>query len=270
MNQQYITNLSAELIMRYYDNDYMPFLEHMDDEALWYGPAEGQFLQGREKMIRVWSRDEHNLRFTMGNLKTRHISAHPSSCCVTLVYTVVTHYPDGHDVSLMQRMLLTWCERTVTGSGGEKQKEPRILVCHICNPHLKHDDDIIYPIRSHRIFPGQGAPALRGERLHFHGRDYADYFFLSDSIIWIETAASGKHSILHTSKTSMEVMSPVSKLEKQYAPLFLRCHQSFLVNPHYIRAIRRFKVELTNGEELPIPEKKYTAFRNEVLKVLKH
>ena len=54
MNQQQIADRSAELIMRYYDNDYMPFLESMDDDALWYGPAEGQFLRGRETMIRVW------------------------------------------------------------------------------------------------------------------------------------------------------------------------------------------------------------------------
>ena len=42
MNQHHIANLSAELIMKYYDNDYMPFLNAMDDDALWYGPAEGQ------------------------------------------------------------------------------------------------------------------------------------------------------------------------------------------------------------------------------------
>lgn len=61
MNQQMIADLSAELIMKYYDNDYMPFLEAMDD-ALWYGPAEGQFLRGREKMIEVWKAEEHSLR----------------------------------------------------------------------------------------------------------------------------------------------------------------------------------------------------------------
>ena len=34
MNLKEMSELSAELIIKYYDNDYMPFLEHMDDDAL--------------------------------------------------------------------------------------------------------------------------------------------------------------------------------------------------------------------------------------------
>ena len=97
MKQQEIADLSAELIIKYYENDYMPFLESFDDDSLWYGPAEGQFLRGREAMIRAWQAEEHSLRFTMGNLKVVHISGNNATCSVMLTYTVVTHYPDGHD-----------------------------------------------------------------------------------------------------------------------------------------------------------------------------
>ena len=159
----------------------------MDDDALWYGPAEGQFLQGRETMIATWQAEDHPLRFTMGNLKVRHASAHPSFCDVMLTYTVVTHYPDGHDLSVFQRMLLCWCERKVTDGNGET-----------------------------------------------------------------------------------EVMATVASLEKRYAHLFLRCHQSYLVNPHFLRNIRRFQVTLTDGTTLPIPEKKYTAFKSAVMRALNH
>lgn len=269
MNQQMITDLSAELIMRYYENDYLPFLLHFDDEALWYGPAEGQFLQGREKMIEVWQREEHTLRFTMGNLKTRHITSHPSFCEVMLTYTIVTHYPDGHDLSLFQRLLLTWCERTVADENGGRHKEPRILVCHISNPHMKHDEDVIYPVRSKQFMADNKQPMLRGERIHFHGLDRSDYFYLSDTVLWIEAAGGGKHSILHTANGRVEVMLPVAAIEKQYGHLFLRCHQSFLVNPHFIRSVRRFKVSLTDGTELPVPEKKFTAFRAKLMRSLK-
>ena len=65
VNHQQIADLSAELIIRYYYNDYLPFLQNMDDDALWYGPAEGQFLFGRERMLAVWQAEEHPLRFTI-------------------------------------------------------------------------------------------------------------------------------------------------------------------------------------------------------------
>ena len=154
MNQLVIADLSAELIMQHYENDYMPFLSHMDDEALWYGPAEGQFLQGREEMIRVWNAEEHSLKFSLGNMEVTHITSNPSFCDVMLSYPVTTHYPDNHDITMYQRILLTWCERVITDENGGKAKEPRILVCHIANLHAKHEDDFIYPNKFHEVYQG--------------------------------------------------------------------------------------------------------------------
>ena len=92
---------------------------------------------------------------------------------------------------------------------------------------------------------------------------------MSDTIIYIEAAHGGKHCILHTADDEIEVMSTITKLEKQYGHIFLRCHQSYIVNPKYIGSIRRFAVTLNDGTELPVPEKKYTAFRDRVRELMK-
>lgn len=266
MNQQHIADLSAELIMKYYENDYMPFLEAMDDDALWYGPAEGQFLHGRETMIEVWNSEEHDLKFSLGNMETVHITSNPSFCNVMLSFPVTTHYPAGEDITLSQRILLTWCERMTDDGHGGKTKEPRILVCHIANPHEKHADDVIYPNNFHEIYHRTKEEPKHGRRIHFHGLDRSDYFILADTIIRIEAAHGGKHSIVVTAEEKVEVAHTITKLEKQYGKLFLRCHQSYLVNPDYITNIRRFKVTLSDGAELPVPEKKYTAFRDKAVR----
>ncbi len=268
VNQHAITELSAELIMRYYENEFMPFLEHFDDKSLWYGPAEGQFIKGREAMIDIWNKEEHTLTFTVGDMKAEAITSHPSFCDVMLSYPVVTHYPDGQDISVYQRLLLCWGERRFTNEDGERVKQPRILVCHISNPHAKHEEDVIYPKNFQQVYTERDIAPHRGERLHFHGVDRSDYFYLSDHILWIESSTGGLHSILHTASETTEVFDRVSDLYRKYSHLFLRCHQSYLVNPHYIRNIRRFKVTLANGVLLPIPEKKYTAFRNQAAEYL--
>lgn len=266
MNHRAIAELSAELITRYYKNEPMPFLEHMDDDALWYGPAAGQFIRGREEMIRIWSGEKHSLTFTMGDLKTETIAAHSSSCNVMLSYPVVTHYPEGQHISVDQRLLLCWGDRRIVKEDGTMETEPRILVCHISNPHGKHDEDVIYPKHYDQVSAGRDVVPQKGERLHFHGEDRAEYFYHSDSILWIETSAGGKRSILHTRDEAPEILATVSELAAQYPHLYLRCHQSYLVNPHYIRSIRRFRVTLSDGTQLPIPEKKYTAFRDEAVR----
>lgn len=42
-------------------------------------------------------------------------------------------------------------------------------------------------------------------------------------------------------------------------------HKSYLVNPLHIKNIYRFKITLDNGKTLPIPAKKYTMFKNELI-----
>ncbi len=268
MNQQTIADLSAELIIKYYENDYMPFLEYMDTDALWYGPAEGQFLRGRENMIRVWKAEEHSLKFSLGNMEVNHISANPSCCDVMLCFHVTTHYPDNHDITLYQRILLTWCERVVADDNGEKSREPRILVCHISNPHPKHEDDVIYPNNFREVYRDHIEPP-HGKRIHFHGLDRSDFFVLSDTIMYISAAHGSKHSEIYTVDGVIQASASVSALAKKYERLFLRCHHSYLVNPAYIQNIRRFKVTLSDGTELPVPEKKYTAFRDMAVKRIK-
>lgn len=268
MNQQEIADLSADLIIRYYDNDVVPFLSHMDEDALWYGPAEGQFIRGRAAMFEAWDLEDHSLTFTMGNLKVTHVSAHPSTCEVMLTYTVVTHYPDGHDLSVFQRLQFSWCMRTVVDALGNRSRVPRVLMCHISNPHAKHEDDTIYGVHFDQIYAGSIAMPHKGERIHLHGADGSDYFFLSDSVLWVESTRGGKHSVVHTNDDAVETRAPVSALERSYGHLFVRCHSSYLVNPTYIRTMRRFAVTMTDGTELPVPEKKYTAFRAQVEKKL--
>ena len=77
-----------------------------------------------------------------------------------------------------------------------------------------------------------------------------------------------KHSIIHPPAEEIEVLSTLSNLASTYSDIFLRCHQSYLVNPNYIVNIRRFKITLSNGIELPVPEKKYTLIKSRIMDLL--
>ena len=264
MNKHAIAELSAELILKYYNNDYMPFLERFDDECLWYGPAEGQYIKGRDVMINTWHKEKHNLTFTVGNMKTEVAAVDNTSCNVILTYSVITHYPDGNDIYLNQRVLLCWHEKLIHLEDGSKQHDPRILVCFISNPHPKHDDDFVYPVNFQEVYATKGLTPSSAERIHFRGVDKNDYYVLFDSIMWIETKNNGLRSVIHTNDESIKTTSRVTDIINQYPHLFLRCHQSFLVNPNYIQNIHRFSVVLNDGTSLPIPEKKYTAFKKQV------
>ncbi len=94
--------------------------------------------------------------------------------------------------------------------------------------------------------------------------DSSDLYLLADSIIWVESTKYGRHCLLHTTDGDFQVSAPTATLEKEHPELFMRCHECYLVNPGYIVSIKRFTVTLSNGKSLPIPEKKYTAFKKAV------
>ncbi|MBR1854168.1 MAG: LytTR family transcriptional regulator [Lachnospiraceae bacterium] len=74
--------------------------------------------------------------------------------------------------------------------------------------------------------------------------------------------------MIYTIDGAFRTSSTITTLEKEYPTVFMRCHKCYLVNPHHIIGIRRFKVTMSIGNELPIPKKKYTNFRNKVNDIL--
>lgn len=45
---------------------------------------------------------------------------------------------------------------------------------------------------------------------------------------------------------------------------FLRCHRSFLVQLRHVRGLRRYRVTLSDGTELPVSKQNYLAIQREI------
>ena len=265
MNPQELVNLTNHIIQRYYMNDTQPFLDHVDEKVLWYGPAKGQFISGRKAVFEAWANEKHSLRFTVGNIRLDYITSHPSYCEVMASFPVTTHFPDGQNIAVNQIIHTTWCERKLEGLPG---KQPRMLVVHISNLYYNHESDNIYPVHFNEVYKGYVPISEVGQQLHFQGLDTSDLYIMSDSILWVDSISNGRHSVLHTRDEEYRIKDSVAELEKQYPDLLVRCHRCHLINPKHIDNIRRFTAVLDNGKELPIPEKKYTAFKKAVQELL--
>ncbi len=261
MKVKEMVNLTNDIVQRYYRNEIQPFLDHVDEKVLWYGPAKGQFLSGRQAVLDAWAGEKHSLTFTLGNIRLDHSSSHSSYCEVMMSFPVTTHYPEGDHVTMDQIIHITWCERKIDG-----EKVPRMLVVHISDLYHKHEDDNIYPVNFNKVYKGY-MPVTVSEKnkpLYFRGTDSADLYLLPDTIICVESLDRGRHSMIYTTSGAFRVSISATTLENEHPKFLLRCHKCYLVNPAHIISIERFKVTLSNEKEIPIPEKKYTAFRKMV------
>lgn len=198
----------------------------------------------------------------MENLKTTAVSAGSSFCIVVEACSVITHYPNGNNLALDQRVVMTWCERLSAAGQGKRVKNPCILYCDITNPHPKSLEDGIYPVHSEQTISNFIVDTSEGEHLYFRGMGNMEYYLRSNSIMWGDSCGKGMRCLLHlTDGSTAEVAASVRDIVEAHPSLFLRCHASHFVNPGHVKGKRRFTVTMMGGAELPIPKKSYTAFR---------
>ena len=81
----------------------------------------------------------------------------------------------------------------------------------------------------------------------------ATQYLEPDRIICIQ--ASGKRSIVRTAEGSLELEGLLRDIEPQLPGVFVRVHRSYLVNAAHVLRLRRFALELSNGSEVPVPER---------------
>ena len=109
--------------------------------------------------------------------------------------------------------------------------------------------------------PARTKTAELPKRILVRGMKDESHYLDADSVIYIESTDSSHHSLIHTENKVIPCLDKVTSLAERYGDCLLRCHASYLVNPFYVRSLKRFSLTLSDGTVLPVPEKKYTAFK---------
>lgn len=179
--------------------------------------------------------------------------------------------------------------------GEEEYKMYRVGVMHISNPEELDERDLVYNTfgdiatatiasthssSTHSVPPNSTTGTMNenkgtvdkgnrekavtaGEWILIPGIGATLSRYPSGSIIWIESTAGGKKSVVHTQDQSIRCTRQVGYFMEEYPGIFLQPSVSFIVNPLYVKNIKRFQIDLWDGKSLRVPEKKYTKFKKE-------
>lgn len=255
MTVEEITTLSTDILTQYYNNEIQPFLDHCHEDVFWIGPAQKQMIRTKKTLVESFGKEENQLHFKIYDLTA--IPFYISANCteVLLTFVVDTFWPNGDSNRVFQRIALTWEIRKATA---------RIRVCHISNPIDYDERDSIYPIHYLESYPHMTLYRESSEKLSFKGKNHSILCTGPEQILYLESVAS--HTLIHMTSQVFECTDRLSALHKKLGDRFVRCHASYLVNPLYVQSVERFALTMTDGRRLPIPEKKYTAVKEMLLK----
>lgn len=85
-----------------------------------------------------------------------------------------------------------------------------------------------------------------------------------DEIVYIET--SRHKNIFYVGERTYSIYKKLDEIEQELKGLdFLRIHQSFLVNMHYIDKISSYVLRLKTGRELSVPKARYPEVKRQFM-----
>ena len=259
MRYQDIEQQAADVLLAYYANDIMPFLDACHDDVMWIGPAKGQYIHGKTDLIAAFATEHSSLRFDVQDLRVTHVpTGSPAVCDVAFRFQVDTIWPDG---------TVRRCDQRITVTMVDCLRDPKILLCHISNAIDYDQRDTIYPEHyietvEERVDRMRQVKPIAEKRLTMRGLGHTTLYLDHKQISYIES--SGRHAIVHTKAGTCESVETLATIAKRTGDVFVRCHVGYLVNPSYVHNISRFQIELEDGAVIPVPEKRFTAVRNEL------
>ncbi len=254
MNAQDVTTLTVDLLIKYYENNIQLFLDCCDEDVLWLGPAKGQWIRTKKLLVETFGNEQNDLTFAVHNLMATPLAISSGCLEVLLTFAVDTFWPDNRTNRVYQRISFTW--------NIEKEK-PLIRFIHISNSIDYDSRDTIYPVHYLDKHQEMTLYSDNHKKLFFKGVQGTMLYVNPKDILYIESKKN--HSIFHLSTKTFECMSRLSNLVKQTEGYLIHCHASYLVNPTYVKEIKRFNLTLLDDTVIPIPEKKYTAVKAKIL-----
>jgi hypothetical protein len=256
MRHQEIAEKAQQILLAYYNNDIMPFLSACHDDVMWIGPAKGQYIQGKAKLVAAFGAEKNPLRFSVEDLAVTPVPTSSASVWeVVMHFLVDTYYPDGSTNRADQRIVISMVDCL---------KDPKILICHISNGYSYDERDSIYPVHYNEMLErrGKAAAAPEAMRLCLRGPARTELYLDKSSVTFFES--HDRHTTVHTLAREYESIETLASIAKRYGDMFVRTHVSYLVNPDFVRNVERFKITLFDGTTVPVPEKRYTAIRTEL------
>ena len=251
--------LTAECLTRYWKRDYTFIFSHCAPKIVWISARQDEYLLTLDEV-------RENLETNCAAIPSCHLQHAEfqvaASCSelyvITGKYLVTTDPEEKFFLSAQQRCTFVWEN---TGNGLQ------ISHIHISNPigELKIAEDEAFPDTMGKM----ASHYMKEEILRLTSDRKLSVCDVNGSLIFLQLSdvmfisALGKETVVRTLTDCIFAKNSIKELAQQTQDCFVMTHRSYLVNPQYITAIRRYAITMQDGTELLVPRKKYDEIRTD-------
>lgn len=255
---QEAVRLSQECLARYWQLDPEYTLNYCDDDVVWVGSLQSQFMEGRDAVAQ-------DFRNSMQELKPCHLLGQEfivaqnigNSCTIVGRYLTTTDDDVEYFLQVQQRCTFVW-EQTDDGL--------KIKHIHVSNPmgELKVTEGELFVNEMGKMakeYLMNHICALK-ERKQIIVTDENEiiHFLMLSEVVYVD--ANGRGCIIHTVEgEKVNARLSITDFLNAVGESFISVHRSYVVNKAYISCIKKYEIVMMDGSRIPIPVKKYKAVR---------
>ena len=260
--EQELVSLTKTCLKKYWEKDCSFILDRCADNVLWIGAEQPEYLPGIEAVTQnFYSLMEAIQPCIIANGEFNVVQNQGASCTICGRYLVQTSPEADYFLQAEQRCTFVWELISDT---------PKIRHMHVSNPmgELKIADGSRFVNEIGQMakkYLEEKIQDLTGSQIVVPRRDGGTIFLLLRDILYAEarlrycevSLENGEQITLNMSLTEF------AKLTDDY---FVKVHRSYLVNIRHVSTICPYEITMQNGLRIPVPQKKYTAVRQMLMK----
>lgn len=258
-----LVRLTQQCWKHYWQLDLDFMLSYCNENVTWIGAEQNEFIRGLEDLkqnfadLRLHLRSCHLL-----NQEFYVAQSSKNTCTVIGRYFVTTDETNDYFLQAQQRCTFVW---------EMKDKAYKIMHIHVSNPMGE-----LKVAKGERFVNTVGYMANKYLEENFKKRFFGKQITVTDvngavrfiylSEIMYVKAQRNDVTIVMTNE-QIDVKMNISEFMELTYNKFLKVHRSYAINTDYMSKLERYTVTMKNGEQLPVPVKKYNEIRDEMIKM---
>ena len=258
-----LVRLTQECWQRYWQLDVDFMLELCDENVTWIGAEQDEFIRGLDNLKNNFAELLQHLR-TCHLLNQEFFAAYSdrNTCTVIGRYFVTTDERNDYFLQVQQRCTFVW---TIVDG------EYKIRHIHVSNPigelKIAKGERFVNTVgyMANKYLEENFKKRFFGKQITITDVNGAVRFIYLSEIMYVK--AHRNDLVIVTTDGNIEVKMNISEFMELADSKFLKVHRSYAINTDFMMKLERYTVTMKNGEQIPIPVKKYNGVRDVMIKM---
>lgn len=258
-----LVRLTQQCWQRYWQLDLDFMLGYCHENVTWIGAEQNEFIRGRESLKRNFADLLLHLRSCHLLNQEFYVAQNCKNTCTVIGrYLVTTDETNDYFLQVQQRCTFVW---------ELKDKEYRIMHIHVSNPmgelKVAQGERFVNTIgyMANKYLEDNFKKRFYGKQITVSDENGAVRFIYLSEIMYVK--AQRNDLILVTTGEQIHIKMNISGFMKLADNNFIKIHRSFAINTDFMSKLERYTVTMKNGEQIPVPVKKYNEIRDQMIRL---